>query len=188
MKTREWRIEDGGWRTRSVVECGGKRSATPLSELAASEPKRRRRCPPSAVPLRRTGALPCALYRFTETISSFPFPGLRPPSPHFVGRGQGEGLVLVPTEFHCEMVLDASGGREQRASGSPSPPLEERAGERKPTTLPDAAVPGKAGRAVPSTPPTVVDLRSAGVGSNTPGALGTARPTSASANDSGSGA
>jgi hypothetical protein len=58
MKTREWRIEDGGWRTRSVLECGGKRSATPLSELAALEAKRRRRCPPSAVPLRRTGALP----------------------------------------------------------------------------------------------------------------------------------
>ena len=142
MKTREWRIEDGGWRTRSVVEYGGKRSATPLSELAASEPKRRRRCPPSAVPLRRTGALPCALYHFTETISSFPFPGLRPPSPHFVGRGQGEGLVLIPAEFHCEMVLDASGGREQRASGSPSPPLEERAGERRPITLLDAAARG----------------------------------------------
>jgi multidrug efflux pump subunit AcrB len=85
-------------------------------------------------------------------------------------------------------ALHAADGRERRASGSPSPPLEERAGERKPTTLPDAAVPGKAGRAVPSTPPTVVDLRSAGVGSNTPDALGTARPTSASANDSGSGA
>jgi len=31
MKTREANIEDGGWQTRSVVECGGKRSATPLS-------------------------------------------------------------------------------------------------------------------------------------------------------------
>jgi len=31
MKTREANIEDGGWQTRSVVECDGKRSATPLS-------------------------------------------------------------------------------------------------------------------------------------------------------------
>ena len=51
MTTREWKIEDGrwemedsGWNARSVLECGGKRSATPLSGLAASEPKRRRRC------------------------------------------------------------------------------------------------------------------------------------------------
>jgi hypothetical protein len=44
MTTREWKIEDSGWNARSVLECGGKRSATPLSGLAASEPKRRRRC------------------------------------------------------------------------------------------------------------------------------------------------
>jgi len=40
MKTQEWnpaslrltatRMEDGGWQARSVLECGGKRSATPL--------------------------------------------------------------------------------------------------------------------------------------------------------------
>ena len=34
----------------------------------------------------------------------------------------------------------ASGGRVQRASGSPSPPLEERVGERRPVTIHDAAV------------------------------------------------
>jgi hypothetical protein len=36
----------------------------------------------------------------------------------------------------------ASGEREQRASGSPSPPLEERVGERRPFTIADAAVRG----------------------------------------------
>ncbi len=34
MKTRRWKIEDGGWQAQSVLECGGKRSATPLSEGA----------------------------------------------------------------------------------------------------------------------------------------------------------
>ena len=38
--------------------------------------------------------------------------------------------------------LHASGGREQRASGSPSPPLEERVGERRPITLLVATVRG----------------------------------------------
>ena len=31
-------------KTQSVLECGGKRSTTPLSDLAPSKPKRRRRC------------------------------------------------------------------------------------------------------------------------------------------------
>jgi len=39
-------------------------------------------------------------------------------------------------------ALPASGRREQRASGSPSHPLEERAGERRPITVLDAAVHG----------------------------------------------
>ena len=39
-------------------------------------------------------------------------------------------------------TLQASDGREQRASSSPSPPLEERAGERRPITLVDAVVRG----------------------------------------------
>jgi hypothetical protein len=48
------------------------------------------------------------LYQFTETIGIFPSPGLRPPSPHAMGRGQGEGFPLIPTEFHCEVVLLAA--------------------------------------------------------------------------------
>jgi hypothetical protein len=70
MKTRAWKIEDGragsplpaaaaarqrrarsdapylgeGWNARSVLECGGKRSATPLSEATGTEAKLRRRC------------------------------------------------------------------------------------------------------------------------------------------------
>ena len=39
-------------------------------------------------------------------------------------------------------ILDASGGREQRARGSPSPPLEERVGERRPITIFDAVLHG----------------------------------------------
>src|ERR1035441_3324137 len=35
-----------------------------------------------------------------------------------------------------------SGGREQWASGSPSPPLEERVGERRPITIRDAPILG----------------------------------------------
>jgi hypothetical protein len=31
------------------------------------------------------------LYQFAETIATSLSPGLRPPSPHEVGRGQGEG-------------------------------------------------------------------------------------------------
>src|ERR1035437_7721171 len=46
------------------------------------------------------------------------------------------GCANLPSTSH------ASDGREQRASGSPSPPLEERAGERRPVTLLDAAVRG----------------------------------------------
>ena len=41
----------------NFLDCGGKRSATPLS-WRCRDPKRCRRCPPSAVLLRRTGALP----------------------------------------------------------------------------------------------------------------------------------
>jgi hypothetical protein len=44
MKTREWKIEKGGWQPRSVVECGGKQSATPLWEAGRRGGKRRRRC------------------------------------------------------------------------------------------------------------------------------------------------
>jgi hypothetical protein len=43
MKTREWKIEDGGWRAQSVLECGGKRSATPLSDVPGTVEKLRRR-------------------------------------------------------------------------------------------------------------------------------------------------
>ena len=48
---------------------------------------------------------------------------------------------------HCcargRCSFHASGGREQRARGSPSPPLEEGVGERRPITLLDAAVCGE---------------------------------------------
>ncbi|HEX7578316.1 MAG TPA: hypothetical protein VF430_09800, partial [Verrucomicrobiae bacterium] len=62
MKTRGWKIKDGGWNMRSVLsvsaslrrdraeargeggECGGKRNATPLSEAIGSVEKLRRRC------------------------------------------------------------------------------------------------------------------------------------------------
>src|ERR1035437_5503905 len=46
------------------------------------------------------------------------------------------GCANPPSTSH------ASDGREHRASGSPSPPLEERAGERRPLTILDAAVCG----------------------------------------------
>src|ERR1035437_7163373 len=46
------------------------------------------------------------------------------------------GCANLPSTSH------ASDGREQRASGSPSPPLEERAGERRPVTILDVAVRG----------------------------------------------
>ncbi len=45
--------------------------------------------------------------QFTGTIGGFPSPGLQPPSPHAMGRGQGEGLPQIPTELHCKL---ASGG------------------------------------------------------------------------------
>ena len=47
-----------------------------------------------------------------------------------------------PESSHPRSNLQASGSRERRASGSPSPPLEERVGERRPVTLLDAAVRG----------------------------------------------
>ena len=54
MKNRKWKIEDGGWRAQSVLECppsavllrrtgGGKRSATPLSDVPGAVEKLRRR-------------------------------------------------------------------------------------------------------------------------------------------------
>ena len=54
-------------------------------------------------------------------------------------------LAKRTARFRCVVAictLHASGGREPRASGSPSPPLEERAGERRPGTILDAAVGG----------------------------------------------
>jgi|CZKM01.1.fsa_nt_gi epoxyqueuosine reductase QueG len=60
----------------------------------------------------------------------------------------GERLRQL-AEFVCQLggestrcTLHASDGGEQRASCSPSPPLEERIGERRPITLRDAAVRG----------------------------------------------
>ena len=69
MTTRAWKMADGGWQARSVLECGGKRSATPLLELAASEPKRRRRC---ALPAHSTT---CRLWLvcFCFLVSAFYF-------------------------------------------------------------------------------------------------------------------
>ena len=43
MKTRGWNMENGGCQARSVVECGGKRSATPLSDATGAEERLRRR-------------------------------------------------------------------------------------------------------------------------------------------------
>jgi len=43
MKRRRLRIEDGGWQSRSVMECGGKRSTTPLSNATGTVEKLRRR-------------------------------------------------------------------------------------------------------------------------------------------------
>jgi hypothetical protein len=41
MKTRGSKMEDGGWPARSVLECGDKRSATPLSDARDTEKLRR---------------------------------------------------------------------------------------------------------------------------------------------------
>jgi hypothetical protein len=43
MKRRGLRNEDGGWLARSVLECGGKRSATPLWHGGITAEERRRR-------------------------------------------------------------------------------------------------------------------------------------------------
>ena len=43
MKMRKWKIEDGEWNTRSVLERGGKRSATPLLKATGAVEKLRRR-------------------------------------------------------------------------------------------------------------------------------------------------
>ncbi len=52
------------------------------------------------------GRVAADLYQFPKATGTSPSPGLRPPSPHFVGRGQGEGLSGISTEFLCEMVLN----------------------------------------------------------------------------------
>jgi hypothetical protein len=44
MKSPGRTIEDGGWLVRNALECGGKRSATPLSDDNARVEQRRRRC------------------------------------------------------------------------------------------------------------------------------------------------
>lgn len=44
MKTRGLKVEDGGRSAQSVLDCGGKRSATPLTDAAHAQEKRRRRC------------------------------------------------------------------------------------------------------------------------------------------------
>jgi hypothetical protein len=77
MKTREWnpaslrftatRMEDGGWNTRSVLECGGKRSATPLSDAAGTVEKLRRRFAPVFAAL-RLGRLPEQSIIFTVLV------------------------------------------------------------------------------------------------------------------------
>ncbi len=86
-------------------------------------------------------------YQFTEGIGAFPSPGLRPPSPHEMGRGQGEGLLLIPNECDCEVVSEsqhdpltrraflrscgiavgavATGFPELRATGAAQPGREE---------------------------------------------------------------
>ena len=52
-------MEDGGWLAGSVLECGGKRSATPLSDDGALPVKLRRRCalPEQSKTWRRFAAL-----------------------------------------------------------------------------------------------------------------------------------
>ncbi len=47
MKTRTWKRADGGCLARSVLGCGGKRSATPLWHDAAVEKRRRRYAVPA---------------------------------------------------------------------------------------------------------------------------------------------
>jgi hypothetical protein len=44
MKTQVWKMTDGQTTARSVLECGGKRSATPLSDATGTAEKLRRRC------------------------------------------------------------------------------------------------------------------------------------------------
>ena len=43
MKTRECNITNSGWQARNILDCGGKRSATPLSNAAGAVVKLRRR-------------------------------------------------------------------------------------------------------------------------------------------------
>jgi hypothetical protein len=55
MKSRGLKIEAGGWWVRSVFECGGKQSATPLSQVGGFL---RSNIPTSTRKLRRRCALP----------------------------------------------------------------------------------------------------------------------------------
>jgi len=55
MKTRGWKMDDGVRQTQSVIECGGKRSATPLSPTPRLAKQSQ---PSSARKLRRRCALP----------------------------------------------------------------------------------------------------------------------------------
>jgi hypothetical protein len=75
-------------------------------------------------------------------------PTLCPSTPHSEDHcGQTHVPISVPQAMRraCarpRCTLFAPDGREQRASSSPSPPLEERAGERRPFTILEAAIPG----------------------------------------------
>ena len=71
---------------------------------------------------------------------------------NWIGRSEGAEVDFAIAE--CELrnsASQASAEREERASGSPSPPLEERAGERRPMTALDPAVPGNATGGCPTT-------------------------------------
>jgi hypothetical protein len=63
-------MADGGWNTRSVLRCGGRRSATPLSDATGRAEKLRRRC---ALPAQsKTRRLAPLLY-FCLLFSAFSF-------------------------------------------------------------------------------------------------------------------
>jgi|SRR6202142_1578731 len=68
MKTRKLKMEDGEWNTRSVLECGGKRSATPLSDATCAVEKLRRRC---ALPEQSKTCRLALLFCFIILHSSF---------------------------------------------------------------------------------------------------------------------
>jgi len=66
MKTRGSKLENGGGQTRSVLECGGQRSATPLSDSHGPEEKRRRRC---ALPAQSKTWQPVLLLLLLSTLN-----------------------------------------------------------------------------------------------------------------------